>query len=217
MTFFLQLLITIFSAIIGSLFTFFATRYDSNKKLLINQLNLVYMPLYREICFTPLNSDQEHLLSSIYAIIYKNFQYVPDDLFELAIKLLTASKSNNFDLWNTTEWNLFIKKVEIQYNNLQKLVNFDRKANDPEKRVWRLINFFTQLIPSFVIGFGLILVLLLILQNTVIKQFAADNQKAEIQELILIYLLMFVFFILATAMLRYLVSKIRYKYGDEWQ
>ena len=216
MTFFLQLLITIFSAIIGSLFTFIAERYNSNKKLLINQLNLVYMPLYREICFTPVNSDQKHLLTSIHEIIYKNFQYVPDDLFELAIKLLTASKSNNFDLWHTTEWTLFIKKVEIQYINLQKLVNFDRKANDPEKKAWKLINSFTRLIPSFIMGFGLLLALLFILYHTVVNRLATEDQKAEMQELLLVYFLMLVFLMLMAAILHYLVSKIRDKYSDEW-
>lgn len=216
MTFFLQLLITIFSAIIGSLFTFIAERYNSNKKLLINQLNLVYMPLYREICFTPLNSDQKHLLTSIHEIIYKNFQYVPDDLFELAIKLLTASKSNNFDLWHTTEWTLFIKKVEIQYINLQKLVNFDRKANDPEKKAWKLINSLTRLIPSFIMGFGLLLALLFILYHTVVNRLATEDQKAEMQELLLVYFLMLVFLMLMAAILHYLVSKIRDKYSDEW-
>lgn len=216
MTFILQLLITIFSAIIGSFLTFIAERYNSNKKLLINQLNLVYMPLYREICFTPLNSDQKHLLTSIHEIIYKNFQYVPDDLFELAIKLLTASKSNNFDLWNTTEWNLFIKKVEIQYINLQKLVNFDRKANDPEKKAWKLINSFTRLMPSFIMGFGLFLALLFILYHTVVSRLATENQKAEMQELLLVYFFMLIFLMLMATILHYLISKIRDKYSDEW-
>lgn len=174
------------------------------------------MPLYREICFTPLNSDQKHLLTSIHEIIYKNFQYVPDDLFELAIKLLTASKSNNFDLWHTTEWTLFIKKVEIQYINLQKLVNFDRKANDPEKKAWKLINSLTRLIPSFIMGFGLLLALLFILYHTVVNRLATEDQKAEMQELLLVYFLMLVFLMLMAAILHYLVSKIRDKYSDEW-
>ncbi|MGJ0961052.1 hypothetical protein ACR75P_05075 [Faecalicoccus pleomorphus] len=216
MNYFFQLLIAIFSAIAGSLFTFFVAKHDSNKKLLIRQLNLVYMPLYREICFTPLNSDQKHLLSKMHDIVYKNFQYVPDDLFDLAIKLITASRSKDFDLWYTPEWNLFIKKVEIQYNNLQKLVNFDRKANNPDKNkrfIFILGNFFSYTPHILLLVLCFLSGVLFILASMLFKAGRISDQEMFIYQLIISV----VAIITVIAFFSYFISSIRSNKDDNWK
>ena len=137
MDYLLDIFLVLFSTVIGFIFGIFNIKLNTNRKLLDNQLTFVYTPLYREICFTNLGTKPDKVLEIIRDVIYTNFQYVPDDLYDISIKLLKKSKSADFDLWSSIEWSDFVDYVEKQYLWIQQSINLDKKAQNPDIKRYR--------------------------------------------------------------------------------
>ena len=124
----------ILSAIIAAVLSFVLSIIrgwrENYKKRNIAQLDCVYTPIYREICFSPLENNQQELIKKLYSIVYENFKYVPEDLFELVKKIVKNSKKKDYILWNDHYWKSLIRMVEKQYYGLQKKVHFDKSLYD---------------------------------------------------------------------------------------
>lgn len=170
MDYLLEFFLVLFSTVIGFIFGIFNIKLNTNRKLLDNQLTFVYTPLYREICFTNLGTEPDKVLEIIRNVIYTNFQYVPDDLYDISIKLLKKSKNTDFDLWSSIEWSDFVDYVEKQYLWIQQSINLDKKAQNPDIKRYRnkqILNFIIILLFCFmmtcfsiILGIQLIVMLL---------------------------------------------------------